>query len=52
MAESSKYSSKKELGKNIIVAYNTMNNAKHDIEEIPRAVGETELIRRIRGNKM
>jgi len=52
MAESSKYSSKKELGKNIIVAYNTMNNAKHDIEEIPRAVGETELIRRIRGNKI
>jgi len=52
MAESSKYSVKKMLEKNLIVAYNKMNNAKHDIEEVPRSVGETELMRRIRRNKI
>jgi len=51
MAESSNYSAKKILDKNLIVAYNKMNNAKHDIEEVPRSVGETELMRRIRRKK-
>ena len=48
MAESSKYSVKKIVNKNLIVAYNKMKNAKHDMEEVPHSVGETELMRKIR----